>query len=281
MEILYKQISIKLKLLVIISGLFFIAIIGYIDYRTTYEISLALFYLVPIMLTGWFLGMFEGICYSIICLTMIILLDYLSADKSRSIKIYLWNDFGIFGFYIIISIILSKLKKVIIAERELSLTDPLTGIANSRAFNNAAANEIARSQRYGHPLTVAFIDCDNFKKVNDVSGHSAGDRLLKLVATTIFNNIRQIDTVARIGGDEFVILLPETDMEISRGPFVNLQNKLSEIMKENNWPVTFSIGVATFVKLPKSVNELLKESDNLMYYVKKHGKNSIKARIFR
>jgi GGDEF domain-containing protein len=98
------------------------------------------------------------------------------------------------------------------AEREeiLARTDPLTEVANSRYLYTLAEMEIERLSRYEHPFTVAYMDIDNFKEINDRFGRRAGDELLCLVASTMQNNLRITDTVARLGGDEFIILLPET-----------------------------------------------------------------------
>jgi diguanylate cyclase (GGDEF)-like protein len=139
--------------------------------------------------------------------------------------------------------------------------------------------EINRARRYEHPLTVAYIDLDNFKTINDRFGHSMGDNLLRLVADTIKNNIRLIDTVVRMGGDEFAILLPETGPEAAKAITRKIQKINLELMQKNGWPVTFSIGVVTFISPPSTVDEILKRSDNLMYSAKNNGKNTIKYEV--
>jgi diguanylate cyclase (GGDEF)-like protein len=171
------------------------------------------------------------------------------------------------------------LKSAIEKEKELSRMDFLTRVGNGRYFIELANMEINRARRNKHPLTVAYIDIDNFKMINDRSGHSTGDHLLQLVAYTIKNNIRLTDTVVRMGGDEFAILLPEAGPELAETIIRRVQKINLEMMQENGWPVTFSIGVVTFMTPPSSVDEILKRTDNLMYGAKNTGKNAIKYEI--
>lgn len=140
--------------------------------------------------------------------------------------------------------------------------------------------EMARLRRYRHPFTVAYLDCDNFKIINDGLGHQAGNDLLKLVAIVLKSNIRQIDVIARIGGDEFVILMPETNQEGAPVAIDRLRGSLIKNLCEKKWDITLSIGVATFYEPANSVEELLKEVDEIMYLAKKQGKNRIEYRTF-
>ena len=99
---------------------------------------------------------------------------------------------------------------------ELARTDFLTGASNARAFYDQAQMEMSRLQRSGQPLSIAYIDLDNFKKVNDTRGHNEGDRVLKTVVETLKQTLRGGDFIARLGGDEFAVLLPSTNDEQSR-----------------------------------------------------------------
>jgi diguanylate cyclase (GGDEF)-like protein len=184
------------------------------------------------------------------------------------------------GTFLIMTLILSALKKALEHEKELARTDPLTGVANGRYFITLADMEINRARRYKHSFTVVYIDLDNFKTVNDHFGHSTGDALLRSVAHTIRNNIRATDIVGRLGGDEFAILLPETGPEPAEVITHKVQKVNLDVMQKNEWPVTFSIGVVTFLGPPSTVDEMLKISDVVMYAAKKNGKNAIKYEIF-
>jgi diguanylate cyclase (GGDEF)-like protein len=184
------------------------------------------------------------------------------------------------GTFLVITFLLSTLKHTLEHEKELARTDSLTGIANRRYLIELASAEINRAGRYKHPFTVVHIDLDNFKAVNDRFGHSAGDALLRLVGSTIRNNIRATDIVARFGGDEFVILLPETGPEPARVITDKIQKISLDLMQKNQWPVTLSLGVVTFIQPPSTVDEMLKISDGLMYAAKNNGKNAIRYELF-
>ncbi|MDQ3744141.1 MAG: diguanylate cyclase, partial [Acidobacteriota bacterium] len=107
---------------------------------------------------------------------------------------------------------LLEFKQYLDACQDAAFTDDLTGLANRRRFERQLAREVARTGRYGHPFCLLLIDIDHFKEVNDAHGHDAGDEALRLVANAIQSGTRGIDTGARIGGDEFAVILPETDL---------------------------------------------------------------------
>ncbi len=111
-------------------------------------------------------------------------------------------------------------------------------------------------------------------------GHIKGDELLCLIAHTVRNSIRETDIFARLGGDEFALLLPETDYQPAQLVLQRLQKKLSKAAKENSFEVDFSIGAATFLELPKSIDNMLERVDRLMYQVKNSGKNGLKHQLY-
>jgi diguanylate cyclase (GGDEF)-like protein len=170
-------------------------------------------------------------------------------------------------------------KRVEATLKELTRLDTLTGLANRRGFYEALENEWARKVRYQHPLTLAYVDLDNFKQVNDLHGHSMGDKLLTRVATTIRENLRKTDTVARMGGDEFAVLLPETGAAEAESVLRKMQQVLQEKIASEGWKVTLSIGGVTHVAAQNSADEMVRQADELMYAVKAGGKNSLSIAI--
>jgi diguanylate cyclase (GGDEF)-like protein len=120
------------------------------------------------------------------------------------------------------------------------------------------------------------MDVDDFKLINDRLGHSAGDRLLRLVADTIRQNVRGIDVVARLGGDEFAVLMPETDERAAQVVIRRVRRQLLEAARREDWPVTFSAGLVTWIAPPAGVDEMLRAADELMYDAKRHGKNTVR-----
>lgn len=180
-------------------------------------------------------------------------------------------------FLLLVVATLTMLRLVGARDRALRLahTDHKTGIGNERHFFAAAATEVARARRYNRSLTVALIDVDNFKEVNDLYGHKEGDRLLRCVAEALRACVRALDLVARVGGDEFAVLLPETDCDQARAACRNLTERLRERVRGEGWPVSFSIGVVTCAGSCCELEQLLAEADNLMYAVKRSGKDGI------
>lgn len=161
------------------------------------------------------------------------------------------------------------------AARQLARTDSLTQVNNSRAFREAVEHEIARSRRYGDGFAVAYIDVDHFKHLNDRWGHETGDAVLRHVGTSLRSNLRRIDTVARMGGDEFAVLLPQTNAEQARTALDKWRRRLTEGAAHEKAPVTVSVGIAAFERPPESVAEVIRTADAVMYGVKHAGRDGI------
>ena len=173
----------------------------------------------------------------------------------------------------------TQLNLVLQREKELARTDMLTGLANRRAFYEALQVERARATRYGRPMTLVYLDLDNFKRVNDTLGHAVGDELLACVADLLRRTLRASDTVGRLGGDEFALLLPETNAQAAEALLQKLGSVLGDTMRAKQWPVTFSMGAAAFLDNPATVEEMIRTADELMYSVKKSGKNRISVAL--
>ena len=171
--------------------------------------------------------------------------------------------------------------KQVMAEREvLAMTDPLSGVANLRSFGDTAEVELDRSRRYNHPLSLAFLDIDDFKGVNDEFGHSEGDRLLRSFADVLTSSVRSVDSVARLGGDEFVVMMPETGSKDALSLAHRLKDALTSVVEIGGGrPLTCSIGVATFIAAPASIEEMVEEADKLLLAAKAAGKNVVRVGV--
>ncbi|HBX68874.1 MAG TPA: GGDEF domain-containing protein [Chloroflexi bacterium] len=253
-----------------------VVLLGIIDYLSGFELAFSLFYLLPVSISAWFVGRKSALLISVLSTVSWFISDNLAGAVYSHSVIGLWNALVRLGFFVIVAFLLTNLNLAIEQERILSRTDFLTGITNSRYFYELAFLELYRAKRYNHPITIAYLDLDNFKQVNDRFGHSAGDALLKVFAQTLRTNFRQTDIIARMGGDEFVVLLPETDANAAKAAVTKAQVSLLEMMQHNNWNVTVSIGVITFEVMPDSLDEALRQVDELMYSVKFSGKNNIR-----
>jgi diguanylate cyclase len=154
-------------------------------------------------------------------------------------------------------------------------TDQLTQIANRRGLHQAFTAERARAERSGRPLAIGLIDVDDFKKLNDKLGHGAGDDALKALAVKVRDGLRPTDTVARFGGEEFVVLLPETDPDAAVAVLTRLQRSLTAgLFMHNNEQVfvTFSAGVSAF-RVGEPLEDTLDRADEALYEAKRTGKN--------
>jgi diguanylate cyclase (GGDEF)-like protein len=176
--------------------------------------------------------------------------------------------------------LLSKLKQSLAREARLARHDFLTKLANRTAFYETVGTEMSRCRRSGRAISIAYIDLDNFKQLNDQRGHRAGDNALKAIAEIMRSTLRSTDVPARIGGDEFAVMLTEADADVAARTVGMLRSRLLERMERRGWPITFSIGLATFTTIPDSVDEMIKRADGLMYIVKKDGKGDIKREVF-
>ncbi|MCA1814852.1 MAG: GGDEF domain-containing protein [Acidobacteria bacterium] len=151
----------------------------------------------------------------------------------------------------------------------------MTGATNRRSFFEAAQIEINRARRHRHPFSVAYIDVDNFKWLNDRHGHAAGDALLRDAARAIKETVREVDMVARLGGDEFAVLLPETGEAAARAVVSRVRESLNEVAARGTSRVTFSIGVVTWTTPPRTADMMIRQADAAMYEVKRTGKNRV------
>lgn len=263
----------------IAAALAVVLVIGGGDYLTGPLYSATIFYLIPIAVSAWYGGRRAGILVSVVSAAALLVASLLHIQIYLYAEALYWNDAVALGFFLIIVHLLASLKESIERERREARRDPLTQVANRKYFYELAELEVKRSQRYGNPLTVVYIDIDNFKEVNDALGHEEGDRLLQTVAETIRTNIRGADVLARLGGDEFVLLLPEIDYTAAVRVVEKIQQALRAAPKPRGVAATLSIGAVTYRAAPLSVAEMVKSADALMYEVKREGKNMIRHRV--
>ncbi|MDD2702521.1 MAG: diguanylate cyclase [Candidatus Omnitrophica bacterium] len=202
-------------------------------------------------------------------------------DKLSAAKIF--NEEDIRYLSLIAYHTVAQIENIRLCERlaSIAVTDPLTGMFNHRYFQEQISLEIMRSQRYGHTLSLIMFDIDHFKEINDKNGHLAGDRVLKQAANIMRDNIRHVDILCRYGGDEFVIILPNTDMEGSlvvaekiRKTVEEQEIKIEEEGKEKSLKVTVSGGVAGY-RDGLSKADFLNRVDATLYKSKVGGRNMV------
>jgi diguanylate cyclase (GGDEF)-like protein len=157
---------------------------------------------------------------------------------------------------------------------ELAATDALTGLRNRRYFNDSLDTAYSLAQRHGLPLSMIMVDVDHFKQYNDTFGHCAGDDVLRVIATTLRESIREHDVAARYGGEEFAVLLIATD----RDGAIRFSERLRETIASYQWPlrsVTISLGVATLEAGATAPFNLVKSADQALYQSKLAGRNRV------
>ncbi len=268
------------RTLCVFLGFLFILIIGFLDFLTGYEYSFSVFYVLPVSLISWYSNRNIGLIACFFCAIVWFIADTHSGHPYSNSFVPFWNTVMRFAFFSIIAILFSALKIALEREQESALTDHLTGAANSRRFYEVVQMEINRLSRSKNPFTIAYLDIDNFKTINDQLGHSEGDLVLKTIVNSLKSKIRGSDLLARLGGDEFALFFPDTGQEDAHIILTKVMQILTEEMENNAWPVTFSVGVVTCLTVPSSVNQLIKTADALMYSVKHQGKNMIRYSLF-
>ena len=163
---------------------------------------------------------------------------------------------------------------------ELSQMDELTGMKNRRAFFEQGNRLLEQAKRYKHPISVIMMDIDYFKSINDNFGHSIGDKVLQAVAEPLQRLVREIDIVARMGGEEFAFILPETGLEEAASLAERLRSEIENLVLDNKGHqirITASFGVITCKNGDGNIEVLLTDADDALYMAKKNGRNQIKA----
>jgi diguanylate cyclase (GGDEF)-like protein len=263
----------------VLLGLSAILVIAASDFLAA-GVGLAPLYLVPVIFVAWFVDRRAGCMVSLVALIAELATDVLGGYATPVTPAPYVDALFRCALFLFVTLIVTAIKVALEREKALARTDALTGVMNARMFRELGSLEIQKAQRYERSLSVAFIDIDDFKSVNDQFGHGAGDALLQTVARTVKEHIRATDIVARLGGDEFAIILPETGAVVAPLVVNKLLNELMAALKHSTWPVTFSIGLMTFAEPPPSVSEMLRLTDLVMYEVKQSGKDKIKQVVW-
>ena len=266
------------------AGVALVGVIGLTDYLTGAQLSFSVFFLLPIALVAWRAGRVWSFGFSAVSAVV-----WYATNLPGSLALgythatLLWNAVTRLGFFVIVASLICSSRRLLDRERELAGTDSLTGLLNRRAFYQAASRELDRARRYAHPISMIYLDLDDFKALNDRHGHSAGDQALEAVAGLLVANVRLSDSVARLGGDEFCVLLPEASADSAQAAAAKLQRVLGEGLTEYrpNWPAKLSMGVVTYQLPPGTIDELIKKADELMYEAKRAGKAGLVHQVIQ
>jgi diguanylate cyclase (GGDEF)-like protein len=256
----------------VVSGLIFA---GFVDFLSGVEIRVYPLYFLPLCLAAWRFGRI-GALLAVFGATAIWIESNWAAGMHYSANhIWIMNSLSQFLAFVTVAGLIAWARGLLDREKELSSTDGLTGLANARAFYSLASLAAAACRRGGRPLTLAYIDLDNFKCVNDRYGHSVGDALLCSVGNILRNTLRTTDISARVGGDEFVVCFPETSESQAIPLLERLRVALAEVIPADECMISASIGALCWHVPPDGIDEMISTADKKMYEVKKGGKNRV------
>ena len=247
--------------------------VGTAEALSGFEVSLLLLYAVPVALAAWAVTPRTAYTLAAVAVTLPTLFAALAGEPIGWAVI--WSVLSNFVLLGIIVMLLTTLRRRLSDEAAFVATDTLTGLLNRGSFIAQLDAELTRAARYGRAFTLAYVDLDNFKGVNDLEGHDAGDELLRRIADALRSSTRQTDVLGRLGGDEFAAVLPEITGGATGSVLENLRKQLIRAMEKGGWPVTFSIGAVTFETLIDTSREALRVADEAMYAVKRSGKDGI------
>jgi diguanylate cyclase (GGDEF)-like protein len=260
---------------IVAAALVLLALVGALDRASGYELSLSVLYLAPVALATWYAGEAAGLAIALASALVWLAADAGAGHRYSHPAILLWNTLVRAAIFVIVADLLAALHTQLTSARLMARIDALTGTANRRAFDEQLEHALALSARLGHPLTLAYLDLDDLKRLNDREGHAAGDRALMVVGRTLGEAMRRTDTVARLGGDEFALLLPDTDRAGAESVIQKARRALDAALHAERLGVSCSIGAVTFATPPPRAVDALRAADDLMYEVKARGKNAV------
>ena len=256
-------------------GVLLVSAVAGLDYVTGAAVSVDLLYVLAVMAVTW-----VGCRRHAVLVAVLAAAEGLAAQTAIGSGAALtlsaaWNALTDLVVLTLVAVLLDSLHRALEHQRHLATVDSLTGALNRRAFEIAAERERLRSARHGGALSLAYLDVDHFKAANDRLGHHAGDRMLEQVAAAIAQAVRATDLFARMGGDEFVLLLPETDAREAMAVVQRVRAAAAAAARAAGYPAALSAGIATFRFPPESVDAMLAAADNLLYKAKEAGRDRV------
>lgn len=258
------------RLLIVCGALAVMLAAGAIDSATRNSADWSVLYAVCVGIIAWYGGLWPGLAAAALAALISMATAIVGGGATAAGELLSALPIGfMLGLF---AATLAFLHGVIRRTNELARTDPLTGLANSRAFREAVETDLVRARRYGYAISLAYLDVDDFKLVNDRQGHERGDELLVTLSGALSGQTRATDLVSRIGGDEFVILMPYTDEEGARTVLAKVRRGWAGALRSGGFDTDVSAGVVAFLTPPADVDAMIGLADETMYAAKRSGK---------
>ncbi len=267
------------RVAVVGAGLTTTAILGVVDGLSGPHVGFALFYALAIMGVTFHAGWVAGTIVAIIAAGVGLSSRLLLAPDDVSSAAALWNLGNEVAVFVVLVLVIHQLRAMFDKLASQSRTDLLTGALNTRGVLEAFERERSRARRNASPLTIAFIDLDNMKRVNDDLGHAEGDEMLRVLASSVTSSIREFDVFGRVGGDEFALILPDTDEQEALKAIQRLRSVVNRRTHSRSPYISVSVGVVTFRRDPPEAADALRAADSLMYVAKRAGGNRVVGRV--
>jgi diguanylate cyclase (GGDEF)-like protein len=249
--------------------------IAVIDFQSGVELRTFPLYYAPIAFAAWHFGRRAALAAAVMASLGWYVSNQLAGLQYTRPFIWIFNTAVQGSSFAIVGWLVATLRQSQLRERELARIDPLTGLPNSRALYEDGRRILELGRRTRRPVTLAYVDLDYFKTVNDRDGHAAGDRLLQTVAQALRSATRAADLPARMGGDEFAVLFPELGAEQVEAAIARLHQTLGQALAGMANGVTASVGVVTFLDPPSDLEPMVQAADALMYRAKQQGRNQL------
>lgn len=252
-----------------------IAVVGALDAATGIDIRIASVYFVPLALAGWRLGRRGAVLASLLAAAVWLTAQYYGGAQPWSAWIWGANLVTQTAAFVTVGMLVALLAERLEAEASLSRKDVLTGLPNWRALFEEAAVLLPLCRRHDSPVSLAFLDLDNFKQVNDRLGHDRGDEVLQTFAAVLASTPRPSDIAARLGGDEFVLLMPHTRRDEALALVQRIRSRFAADARVAKTGVTVSVGLLAEDPANLTLDELLSHADAALYDGKLGGKDRV------
>lgn len=274
------QPNTKQKWLLTAACIVLIDLIARLHYVTGFAYEFNSLYTLPVLASAWWLGNITCVCTTVFCLADWAYTDVRLGGGQSGLLPLVCNTATRAVTIGCVIVLMKRLRRALRQEWNNSRQDQLSGLWNRRYFFELGATILTFAKRHNLPVTMAFMDLDHFKEVNDTQGHAVGDDLLRIVAAAMQAHFRSEDVLARLGGDEFAVIMPGMTAQDARIRLESLRDKIREAMGQRRWPVTLSIGAASFAVVAGSIEAMVRAADAIMYEAKAAGRDRLVLRAY-